>query len=80
MPRRSSSASKELRGHPVVVNKWGSWCGPCRAEFPYFQRQAIEHGKKVAFLGVDGKDNDANAEEFLKEFPVHLSRATRTPT
>ncbi len=59
-----------LKGYPVVVNMWGSWCGPCRTEFPYFQSQAIERGKKVAFLGVDGNDNDADAEEFLKEYPV----------
>ena len=59
-----------LKGYPVVVNMWGSWCAPCRAEFPYFQRQAIERGKQVAFLGVDGNDNDADAEEFLGEFPV----------
>lgn len=59
-----------LKGHPVVVNKWGSWCSPCRTEFPFFQSQAIEHGKKVAFLGVDGDDNDADATEFLEEYPV----------
>jgi thiol-disulfide isomerase/thioredoxin len=60
----------KLRGHPVVVNKWGSWCPPCRAEFPYFQRQSLERGRKVAFIGVDGNDNDANARKFLKSFPV----------
>ncbi len=61
---------KGLRGHPIVVNKWASWCGPCRAEFPHFQRQAIKRGKEVAFIGVDGNDNDADARNFLEEFPV----------
>jgi cytochrome c biogenesis protein CcmG/thiol:disulfide interchange protein DsbE len=61
---------RELRGYPVVVNRWASWCAPCRAEFPYFQRQAIERGAKVAFLGVDVEDNDGDAREFLQNFPV----------
>ena len=60
----------DLKGYPVVVNMWGSWCPPCRREFPFFQRQAIERGKEVAFLGVDGQDSDADAERFLEEFPV----------
>lgn len=59
-----------LKGYPVVVNKWASWCPPCRAEFPYFQSQGVKRGKKVAFLGVDGNDNDADAKEFLGRFPV----------
>ena len=61
---------RELRGHPVVVNKWASWCGPCRAEFPFFQNQALERGARVAFVGVNGNDNDGNASDFLEKFPV----------
>src|SRR4051812_36386946 len=41
---------KALRGHPVVVNKWASWCGPCRLEFPVFQRVGVKLGKQVAFV------------------------------
>jgi thiol-disulfide isomerase/thioredoxin len=59
-----------LRGHPVVVNKWASWCGPCRFEFPFFQRLAKKYGKSIAFLGVDSRDAKDEAERFLEKFPV----------
>jgi thiol-disulfide isomerase/thioredoxin len=61
---------EKLRGFPVVVNKWASWCGPCRFEFPSFQRLSAKFGKKVAFLGVDSDDDKAAAETFLGEYPV----------
>ena len=60
----------KLKGHPVVVNTRASWCGPCREEFPYFQRQALKHGKRIAFLGVDAVDNYDDARDLLAELPV----------
>jgi cytochrome c biogenesis protein CcmG, thiol:disulfide interchange protein DsbE len=59
-----------LRGYPVVVNQWASWCGPCREEFPRFQRASAKYGKRVAFLGVDSNDSEAAAKTFLGEDPV----------
>jgi cytochrome c biogenesis protein CcmG, thiol:disulfide interchange protein DsbE len=59
-----------LKGTPVVVNDWASWCGPCRFEFPFLQSQASKHAKDVAFLGVDTDDSDASAKTFLGELPL----------
>jgi cytochrome c biogenesis protein CcmG/thiol:disulfide interchange protein DsbE len=61
---------RQLRGHPVVVNKWASWCGPCRAEFPFFQHLATGLGRRVAFLGVNSNDNDGDARGFLRRYPL----------
>jgi len=59
-----------LRGFPVVVNVWASWCGPCRFEFPAFQRLSARYGKRVAFLGIDTEDSDDAARTFLEGAPV----------
>ena len=59
-----------LEGTPIVVNKWASWCGPCREEFPYFQSQAIERGSEVAFIGLLSNDGPDTGSTFLEELPL----------
>jgi cytochrome c biogenesis protein CcmG, thiol:disulfide interchange protein DsbE len=61
---------RALRGHPVVVNVWGSWCAPCRVELPIIQRASLDWGKRVAFLGVDSSDNRHDAAKLLDDIPV----------
>jgi len=60
----------ELKGYPVVVNNWASWCGPCRTEWPWLQQAAADNLDRVAFMGVDGDDEDAAAKTFLDDHPV----------
>ncbi|HSI80769.1 MAG TPA: TlpA disulfide reductase family protein [Solirubrobacterales bacterium] len=64
------SELRRLDGYPVVANLWASWCGPCRSEFPYFQRQSAERADSVAFIGVDSRDSDDAARTFLEQLPV----------
>ncbi|MGH2978655.1 MAG: TlpA family protein disulfide reductase, partial [Solirubrobacterales bacterium] len=58
---------RQLRGFPVVVNQWASWCEPCRFEFPFFQTAARRHRAQVAFLGIDMRDSKDDAKRFLEE-------------
>ena len=60
----------ELKGTPLVINKWASWCGPCQAEFPVFQAAALKHGKEVGFIGLNSADADKKALNFLAERPL----------
>lgn len=54
-----------LRGYPVVLNVWASWCGPCRSEFPLLANASVTYGRRVAFLGADTEDQAESARSFL---------------
>jgi cytochrome c biogenesis protein CcmG, thiol:disulfide interchange protein DsbE len=60
----------ELRGTPVVVNLWASWCGPCGKEAPALAAAADRFGAKVQFLGVAIKDQRSSASAFLKRYGI----------
>jgi cytochrome c biogenesis protein CcmG/thiol:disulfide interchange protein DsbE len=69
-PKAFRARLETLRGHPVVVNKWASWCGPCRHEFPFFEQVSTARGKQVAFVGLNSGDVTSDARAFLREFPL----------
>src|SRR3954451_6574317 len=62
---------RSLRGIPIVINKWASWCVPCREEFGAFQQVSVARGRTVAFLGIDSTDTSrTDAVTFLRAHPI----------
>ncbi len=59
---------RRLRGVPVVVNQWASWCESCRFEFPFFEQATTKFRSQVAFVGLDSQDKRDAAEDFMREF------------
>ena len=56
-----------LRGTPVLVNFWATWCVPCRKEMPLLAAAHARLDGKVAIVGVDVKDNRDAAARFLAD-------------
>jgi cytochrome c biogenesis protein CcmG/thiol:disulfide interchange protein DsbE len=65
---KGTISSADLRGRPLVINFWASWCEPCKEEVPRFQAAwETYEDEGVTVLGVDLRDTPANAREFVRE-------------
>jgi thiol-disulfide isomerase/thioredoxin len=82
-PSRTVSV-EEFAGHVVVINVWGQWCGPCRAEVTQLQQvYNASRAGGVTLLGIDVRDNNRQAaQDFVKDrgvtFPSIYDPAMRT--
>ncbi|MBN1992257.1 MAG: TlpA family protein disulfide reductase [Anaerolineae bacterium] len=71
-------------GTPVLLNFWATWCGPCRAEFPDFQKAYLENGDKLVIIGVNHTtlDQAEQVDDFVAEmgatFPIVLDKTGQT--
>lgn len=64
-------SSADLKGRPVVINFWASWCDPCRREAPLLEAVWREHRDEgLTVLGVDLRDAPDNARAFLEEYDL----------
>jgi len=64
-------STADYAGKVVVLNVWGSWCAPCRAEAPELQQASLERADKAQFIGINSRDADpAPAEAFVRAFSV----------
>ena len=72
-------SSEELRGRPVVLNFWASWCIPCREEMPAFERMWQRYRDRgIQVIGVNYQDSEAGADEFVEEIGVSYPIALDT--
>lgn len=66
----------EQRGSVVVLNFWGSWCGPCRAEAPSLEAIYEEYRDRgVVFVGITYLDEDEDSLQFIDEYDITYPNA-----
>lgn len=64
----NSVSLADMKGKPVVLNFWASWCGPCQSEMPDFDEVAAELGDKVHFMMVNATDGNRETVDTAKAF------------
>jgi len=75
----------DLRGHPVIVNVWATWCGPCRREIPTLNRVHREfRGRGLRVVGVDLREATDRVERFRRDvamdYPVWVDPPGHSPS
>jgi thiol-disulfide isomerase/thioredoxin len=61
---------RSLRGRPVVLNFWSSWCSPCRREAGVLRTAAGQTRGKIDFVGIDVHDATSDARSFLRQHDI----------
>lgn len=54
-----------VKGKPVVLNFWATWCGPCQRELPTLQAAAERYGEQVLIVGVDQGEEPATVQQYV---------------
>jgi len=57
-----------LKGKPVLVNFWASWCGPCKAEAPVLAQMSKRYAGRIQFVGVDVADQPGAARAYIQRY------------
>lgn len=73
---QGSGRLSALRGKPVVINFWASWCPPCTDELPYFERLSQAYGDRVVVVTVDWNEDPGVAAGYLRSHNLALPVVT----
>ncbi len=58
----------DMKGKPVVLNFWASWCGPCKSEMPDFEEAYKEYGDEITFMMVNLTDGNRETIDTAQNF------------
>ena len=70
---KSALSLSNLKGRPIVLNFWASWCQPCKEELPLLEnawKQMQAQKKNIVFLGIDFQESNSDASSFLLQHGI----------